>query len=193
MNRYNDAINICLTTIGESPIPSNTSITGHYEAELADTIIDESLTEVLSAGYHFNTTEDWDLVPDSSGYISIPSGAISVDASATSSNLIVKNGKLFDKTDNTFIFTQTIPADVTWEVAFDDLHSIAQLLVVAKAKMKLYLRVVGVDNAYQVFMKEVEDATATVRGEDVWSGDYSIFDETSTIRAMNRGQNPTAL
>lgn len=248
MNRYNDAINICLTTIGESPIPANTSIQpycsisgvvtegvcsitthttetactgaspagtwtkfdnsiactgatptagvweeGHYEGLLADTIIDESLIEILSQGYHFNTDEDWDLVPDAAGYIAIPAGALSVDASQTNENYIVKSGKLYDKENATYIFTETVQADITWEIAFDDLHSIAQLLVVAKAKMKLYIRVVGVDNAYQVLAQEVVDATTTVRGEDIWSGDYSIFDETSTTRAMSRGQNPTAI
>ena len=193
MNRYNDAINICLTTIGESPIASSTSITGHYEAELADTFIDEALTEVLAQGFHFNTDEDWDLVPDSSGYIAIPSGALSVDASETNINYIVKEGKLYDKEEQSYIFTDTVKADITWEIAFDDLHAIAQILVVAKAKMKLYVRVVGVDNAYNVLVKEVEDAEITVRGEDIWSGDYSIFDDDSTVRVMRRGRNPIAL
>jgi ribulose bisphosphate carboxylase small subunit len=193
MNRYNDAINICLTTISESPVPQNTSITGHYEAELADTIIDEALTEILSQGYQFNTDEDWDLVPDTSGNIAIPAGALAVDATQTSSNYIVKNAKLYDKVAQSYIFTTTVQADVTWNIAFDDLHSIAQLLVVAKAKQKLYMRVVGVDDTYKVLSKEVEEATTTVRGEDIQSGDYSIFDDVSTSRFKNRTQNPTAI
>ena len=193
MNRYNDAINICLTTISESPVPQNTSITGHYEAELADSIIDEALIEVLSQGYNFNTDTEWDLVPDANNEIAIPPYALAVDASSTSTDYIVKEGKLYNKATADFNFTETVKADVTWKIDFDDLHSIAQLLVVAKAKKKLYIRVVGVDAAYNVLDKEVEEATTTLRGEDMWSGDYSIFDDTSSTRVMNRGRNPAAI
>jgi hypothetical protein len=190
MNRYNDAINICLTTIGESPIPASTSIVGHYEAELADTIISESLTEVLAFGYNFNTDSDWELVPDTSGNIAIPAGAISVDASTTSSDYIMKSAKLYNKATMSYVFTETVLADITWAIDFNDLQPIIQILVVAKAKMKLYTRVVGVDTAYKVFVQEVEDATTAVRAEDITSGDYSIFDDTVTSRVMTRTSNP---
>ena len=190
MNRYNDAINICLTTIGESPIPTSTSIVGHYEAELADTIISESLTEVLAFGYNFNTDSDWELVPDTSGNIAIPAGAISVDASTTSSDYIMKSAKLYNKATMSYVFTETVLADITWAIDFNDLQPIIQILVVAKAKMKLYTRVVGVDTAYKVFVQEVEDATTAVRAEDITSGDYSIFDDTVTSRVMTRTSNP---
>ena len=193
MNRYNDAINICLTTIGESPIPASTSIVDHYEAELADTIISEAMTEVLAFGYNFNTDSDWELIPDTSGYIALPSGALSVDATVTSSDYIMKSGKLYNKVTKSYVFTETVLASVIWESDFDDLPAVVQLLVVAQAKMKLYTRIVGVDSAYKVFVKEVENATTAVKAEDITSGDYSIFDDTSASRVMTRTTNPLAL
>jgi len=193
MNRYNDAINICLTTIGESPIPTSTSIVGHYEAELADTILSEAVTEVLAFGYNFNTDSDWPLVPDTSGYIGIPSGGISVDATTTSFDYVMKNGKLYDKATQSFIFTETVLADVIWEAGFDDLPAVVQMLIVAIAKLKLYTRIVGVDTAYRVFAQEVEDAKVAVIADDIVSGDYSIFDDTATKRVMTRTTNPLAL
>jgi len=193
MNRYNDAINICLTTIGESPIPASTSIVDHYEAELADTIISEAMTEVLAFGYNFNTDSDWELIPDTSGYIALPSGALSVDATVTSSDYIMKSGKLYNKVTKSYVFTETVLASVIWESDFDDLPAVVQLLVVAQAKMKLYTRIVGVDSAYKVFVQEVENATTAVKAEDITSGDYSIFDDTSASRVMTRTTNPLAL
>lgn len=192
MNRYNDAINVCLMAIGEHTIPG-TSITGHPEAELADLALDEALREVMSYGYQFNTDEDWDLVPDASGYIAIPAGALAVDASQTSSDYIVKNDKLYDKAGQTFIFTSTVQVDVTWEIAFDDLNIIVQNYIVALAKTKLYTRVVGVDSMYSVLKQEEQDTKSLLLREDISSGDYSIFDDIGTSRVKNRTQNPTAL
>ena len=192
MNKLNDAINICLTTIGETPLPAGASITGNFEAETADTILEEALTEVLSQGYQFNTDEDYPLSP-SNGTIVVPEGVLAIDASQSSSDYIVKEGNLYDRGTLSSVFTETVKVNITWDSAFDDLHPIPQLLVVAIAKMKLYSRVVGVDNMVNLLMQEVRDAKTTLLHEEMQSGDYSIFDGTDTRRVMNRTQNPNAL
>jgi len=181
-------------TIGERPLGAGDSITGHFEAELADVTLDEALTEVLSHGYQFNTDEDYPLMPDNTGVIEIPSLAIAVDASQSSSDYIVRDGKLYDKTtqkDNTF--TDAISVDILWNIPFDELHPIVQSLVVATAKTKLYTRVVGVDNMYAILKEEEEAAKTALLHEELQSGDYSIFDDTYVVRPMRRSQNPTAL
>jgi len=193
MNKLNEAINICLMTIGERPLGTSESITGHFEAELADVALDEALTEVLSHGYQFNTDEDWEFVPDADDYIAIPSGALAVDASQSSLDYIVKSGKLYDKANHTFKFESTIKASITWQVDFDDLHPIVQLYVLAVAKTKLYTRVVGVDNMYSILKEEEATTKTALLHEEIQSGDYSIFDDTGVRRVMNRTQNPTAL
>ncbi len=193
MKRYNDAINICLTTIGESPVPSTTSIVGHYEAELADTIIGEAKTEILAEGFQFNTDDNWDLVPDTQGYITIPADVISVDGTSRGDDLIERAGKLYNKADNTYKFTSTQKLSIVWDLAFDTLPIPMQSVVVAAAKLKLYTRVIGVDSMVGQLQRELQDTRSLMITEDLRSGDYSIFDDTYTTRPMNRGQNPTAL
>ena len=192
MNRLNNAINICLTTIGEAPLSEGEAITGNYEAETANTAIDEALIEVLSHGYQFNTDTDYPLSP-SNGTIVVPEGVLAIDASAAASDYIVKEGNLYDKTNLTSVFTAPVKVNITWETDFDDLHTIPQLLIVASAKAKLYSRVVGVDNMMNLLLQEVRDAKEALLREELQSGDYSIFDSTDTRRVMNRGQNPSAL
>ena len=192
MNRLNDAINICLTTIGEPPLAEGASITGNFEAETASTAIDEALIEVLSHGYQFNTDEDYPLSP-SNGTIVVPEGVLAIDASQSSSDYIVKEGNLYDKTNLSSVFTEPVKVNITWNTDFDDLHTIPQLLVVASAKAKLYSRVVGVDNMVNLLLQEVQDAKTALLREEIQSGDYSIFDAADTRRAMNRTQNPNAL
>jgi len=128
------------------------------------------------------------------GVITIPADALSVDATQTSANYIVREGNLYDKTtlsDNGF--TDTVLANITWRMEFDDLASMVQLLVVATAKMKLYSRVVGVDNSINLLMNEVQEARRTLLHAEIQSGDYSIFDSADVRRVMNRTQNPNAL
>jgi len=193
MKRYNDAINICLTTIGESPVPNSTSITGHYEAELADTAITEAKTEILAEGFQFNTDDNWELVPDTQGYITIPADVISVDGTSRGDDLIERAGKLYNKADNTYKFTSTQKLSIVWDMQFDTLPVPMQTVVVAMAKLKLYTRVVGVDSMVGQLERELQDARSLMITEDLRSGDYSIFDDTYTVRPMRRGQNPTAL
>ena len=193
MKLLNDAINICLTTIGESPIPSTTSHIGHYEAELAHTIIGEAKTEILAEGFQFNTDDNWELVPDTQGYITIPADVISVDGTSRGDDLIERAGKLYNKADNTYKFTTTQSLSIVWDMAFDTLPVPMQSVVVAAAKLKLYTRVIGVDNMVEQLERELQDMRSLMITEDLRSGDYSIFDETSTIRVMSRGQNPSAI
>jgi len=193
MKLLNDAINICLTTIGESPIPSTTSIVGHYEAELAETIIGEAKTEILAEGFQFNTDDNWKLVPDTQGYITIPPDVISVDGTSRGDDLIERAGKLYNKADNSYIFTTAQDLSIVWDMTFDTLPVPMQSVVVAAAKLKLYTRVVGVDSMVTQLQRELQDTRSLMITEDLRSGDYSIFDETSTRRPMNRGQNPSAI
>lgn len=193
MKLYNDAINICLTTIGESPVPSTTSIVGHYEAELAETIIGEAKTEVLAEGFQFNTDDNWTLVPDTDNYITIPADVISIDGTSRGDDLIERAGKLYDKARNSYIFTTPQALSIVWDMAFDTLPIPMQSVVVALAKLKLYTRVVGVDSMVTQLEKELQTTRSLMITEDLRSGDYSIFDEASTTRVMTRGQNPSAL
>lgn len=193
MKLYNDAINICLTTIGESPVPSTTSIVGHYEAELAETILGEAKTEILAEGFQFNTDDNWALVPDTQGYITIPTDVISVDGTSRGDDLIERAGKLYNKATNTYKFTTTQEISIVWDLAFDTLPIPMQTVVVAAAKLKLYTRVIGVDSMVTQLNRELESARSLMITEDLRSGDYSIFDDVSTSRFKNRTQNPTAI
>jgi len=193
MNRYNDAINICLTTIGLTRLGSGESVTGNYEAEIADSLLDEALQEVLSHGYNFNTDEDYPLNPDSFGVIEIPATALSVDLSGVTENYVVREGKLYNKdTQKNNDFTDAVDVDITWKMDFDDMHFIAQNYVVALAKQRLYSRVVGTDNFVNVLMQETQNAKTALLHEEMQSGDYSIFDATDVSRIITRNQNPTA-
>jgi hypothetical protein len=193
MKKLNEAINICLVTIGERPLGSSTPITGIYEAELSDTFLDEAKVELLSRGFIFNTDTQWELRPNTSDEIIIPYGALSVDATSASSDYIVKDNKLYNRAEHDFVFTETVEVDVIWDIDFDDLPSHAQVVIVDIAKEKLYSRVIGVDSTIKLLREDIQRSTATLLNEEMRLGDYSIFDDGATNRPMTRSRNPAGL
>jgi len=193
MKKLNDAINICLTTIGERPLGTSTPITGIYEAELADVTIEEAKTELLSKGFIFNTDTEWQLKPDNTNTIVIPYGALSVDATAASSDYIVKDNKLYNKATHDFIFTDVVSADIIWNIDFDDLPNHAQVVIVNMAKEKLYTRIVGVDATMRLLREDTIKSHSVLLGEEMRLGDYSIYDDGASNRAMTRSRNPVGL
>ncbi|AIA83153.1 tail protein [Podophage Lau218] len=190
MNKLNDAINICLTAIGERPLTGNTSITGNFEAELASDIIEEAKVEVLSSGYQFNTDNNWELIPDNNNYIGIPPTALFVDPTG-GENWIIQNEagarQLYNKDDQTLLFTEKALVDIRWNIDFDDMPVVAQQLTVNIAKKKLYERIIGVDSILNIFAQEIQQSKVNLLADEINVGDYSYFDDNPKI--LNRISN----
>lgn len=193
MNKYNDAINIVLMTIGEQIIEEDLPVTGIYEAELADSVIETVKEELISEGWSFNTDENWDFTPDVNGYITIPNTILRVDPTDPAKNYISKEGKLYDKANQTYKFTSAVSCDVVWNTEFDYIPPIMQQYVVAKASRILYQRIVGDVNMLQTMLKDEQDALIRVRIHEDDVNDWNIFDDTSVSRAITRTSNPVGI
>jgi hypothetical protein len=192
MKKYNDAINIGLQIIGEQTIEGQISIDGIYEAEQMSMLIDLTKAEVLAEGWVFNTDTNWTLVPDNEGYIVVPADVLKVDASGTT-NIIRKDGKLYDRANQTYKFTNSVACDVTWDIEFDELPPIMQQYITLKASRLLYQRLVGDANMLNVLLKDEQEAFFRVKLHEDDIGDYNIFDDQSVSRVITRTANPTGL
>lgn len=190
MKKYTEAINICLQAIGEQTIDETTIIEGHYEIEQADFLIEQVKNEVLAMGFTFNEETNWPLTPNTDGYIVIPTNILSIDG--VTEDVIRKDGKLYDKTNKTYIFSNTVLCDVTWSFDFDDIPPVFQRYIALKAARMLYQRLVAGD-LIQVLIKDEEDALLICRQHEDDVGDYNIFDDQSVSRALTRTSNPTGL
>lgn len=193
MNKLNDAINVVLMTIGEQILEEDIPITGIYEAELADMIIENVKEELLSEGWSFNTDENWSFTPDINGYVTLPELTLRVDPTDATINYISKEGKLYDKTNQTYKLTQAVKCDVVWNVEFDYLPPIMQQYIVTKAARIVYQRIVGDTNMLQVMLKDEQDALIRVRIYEDDVNDWNIFDDASVSRAITRTGNPTGI
>lgn len=193
MIKYNDAINVILQTIGEQTLQTGDSIDNIYEAEQADMIIEQVKLEILSEGWSFNTDTDWELIPDSEGYIVLPDYMLRVDAAATASNYIRKDSKLYDRTNKTFIFTNSVNCDIVWELDFDDIPLIAQRYITLKAARIMYQRFVGDSKVVEALLMDERDALLRLRMYEDDIEDVNIFDDTTVSRLLTRTSNPTGI
>ena len=119
-----DAINRMLRYIGELPVPTTIVIDnlpeGH-EARVAKTILSEISRELQEKGWWFNT-EDWEFIPDSTGYITLPDSVIPITPSTTREKYMVKGGDLYDVTNKTKIFT----TNITLKTVFEQQYSLSK-------------------------------------------------------------------
>lgn len=193
MKKYNEAINICLQVIGEQVIENDLALDGIYEAEIADTIIEATKEEILSEGWSFNTDTDWTMVPDTSGYIAVTPSMLRIDPSDVTDKVIRKDGKLYDKENRTYVFTNSVDCDVVWNLDFDDLPVIVQQYIVLKAARILYQRLVGDVNMLEILVQDERDARMRVDIHEDDVNDYNIFDNSSVMRMLNRRTNPIGI
>lgn len=191
MNKLNDAVNICLQTIGEQTLSVGQSVIGIHEAEQALSILDQETTTVLSKGLNCNTDDAWKLLPDTNGYIAVPSIAIRVDSNQI--DVIVKDGKLYDKSKMSYKFESAVIVDIIWDIPFDDLPYAVQYYVTLRAARILYQRLVGDASTLQVLLQDEEKARLDVIDHDVDTKDYNIFDNSTNARLLNRTKNPKGL
>jgi len=190
MRKYNEAINLALQVIGEQIIENDVSIEGIYEAEQADLLIENVKEELLSEGWTFNTDFNWSLAPDVEGYITVPADVIRVD---TASNYIRKDGKLYDKDNQTYKFTSAVSCDIVWDLEFDVLPPIMQQYITLKASRILHQRLVGDADVLSILIQDERDALVRVKMHEEDIGDYNIFDNTTVSRVISRNVNPVGV
>lgn len=193
MKKFNEGINLCLSVIGEQVLAGDISIEGIYEAELADLLIEATKKEILEEGWTFNTDTNWELAPDVDGYIVISENILRIDPSSTSIKAIRKDGKLYNKATQSYVFDNSVDCDIVWELDFDDLPPIMQQYIILKASRILYQRLVGDGDMLSILVKDEQEALLRVKTHEDDIGDYNIFDNQTVSRIISRNANPQSI
>lgn len=134
------AVNQMLLSIGQSPVEDFGS--GLYEEELARSMLAEVVSEVLTEGWNFNTDEDVLLGPDMDGLILLPTDALDVYVPR---NPLVshRKGKLYDRKNKTFVFTEGVRVTIRRSLDFDDLPATARTYCYMKAARRFQQKMLG--------------------------------------------------
>jgi hypothetical protein len=190
-----EGVNIALQTMGEMTLTTASTIADVYEAKTALEILVETRRTVLTEGLNCNTDFEWELTADASGYIAIASNILRVVSSDPTKDYIMKDNKLYNKTDRTFKFTasEIVKVDITWDLSFDNVpHTIAYYIAVRAARI-VYQRLIGATDIIRVLMDDEAKAHNKMIEHDVDTRNYNIFDQAVNRRIITRNRNPQGI
>jgi hypothetical protein len=181
-----EAVNVCLTNIGEAPVASLTGL--QVDAQVASSIIDEVSREVQTNGWHWNT-EVHTLSPNISNQILLPANTLRVDTVEKDSSLdVIQRGmKLYDRKDNTYTFTAPLRLHLTVGLDFDEIPEAARRYITMRSSRVFQERTLGSESLSKFNRADEQSAWALLQHEEAETGDHNmITDSYSTYTTVAR-------
>lgn len=174
------AINQILASVGQAPV-TTLERTNPDVAISYDTLIEVS-REVQSEGWTFNREYEYPFTPDQEGHIGYPKNVLQLDISSNPYYLqgskydtVKRDGKLYDRRNHTFVFTDTILCDVKWFFDWDDLPTPIQDYIVCRASTVVSNRIVGDPEQYTILQQKEAYMRAMALEYETQQGDYNMF------------------
>jgi predicted subunit of tRNA(5-methylaminomethyl-2-thiouridylate) methyltransferase len=190
-----DAVNIMLTSIGESPI--NTLGSGLQEAEIAEVVLDNVSRDVQSAGWHFNTEIRYSLTRNTANEINLPSNVVKVDKTSLlrdyNIDVVERGRKLYDRIGNKYTFSEDIEVDMVVLLSFGELPEVARRYITLRASRVYQQRMIGSESLGKQLIMDEQQAYLSLREAEAEVGDYNIFDNYDTYRALDRNPNSATI
>lgn len=172
------AVNRILRAGGEHPVSTLSSTSG--VALMAEALLDEVNFEFQSVGLVVNT-ETFEIEPDEDGVIALPSALLHVDVlvSEDPSDLYIQRGntptKLYNVTDQTFVFTDTVTARCVIGIDFNDLPFAIQMAITDETARRYQMQNVGDGQMDQMLREIWIQSRARGRAADIRSRQLNLF------------------
>tara|TARA_B100000700_G_C15046748_1_gene858317 strand:- start:3344 stop:3961 length:618 start_codon:yes stop_codon:yes gene_type:complete len=186
-----EAVNTILSAVGEPPINSLDE-QKNADAAIARNILNEVSREVQTHGWHFNTQQKVKLSPSTDSHIVLDDSVVRVDieniagGTYNSTDITQRGNKLFNRTDNTYVFSNDVEATVIYLLGWGELPEPARRFVTVRAARIFQDRMVG-SQAHHAFSREDESrARALLKEFEGETADHSIFDNYDVYRIVNR-------
>ena len=183
-----EAVNVMLSVIGEAPV-SSLDISGFSDVAIAKSILEEVSREVQSEQWSCNTENEYELVPDNSGYISVPSNVLKLDIIEDQSykySPVVRGSRLYDKKNKTFVFPETLKFDIVWYLPFTDLPETIRRYITIAAARKFQKRFYSSDTLDGFTQEDEYRARANALSSDEYEADYNMMANYSVHNILLR-------
>ena len=171
------AVNSILGSIGQSPI--TTLNYENPEIGFIYNILCEVNKDVQNEGWHFNTEYHLKVLPDSNGYITIPTNALRYDINDglkdKSKDVVQRNGRLYDLVNHTDEFTETLYLDLITLYEFNDLPNVFQRYITYRASVRAAAQLVSNPTLVQLLSAEEMKSRAACLEYETDKGDHSFF------------------
>ena len=185
-----EAVNTMLVTIGEQPVSSLDNLAGLQDASIARQILSNISRAVQSKGWVFNLDLQVTYTPDANGEINLGSNVLRIDTTSkvrgTTKDIVERGGKLYDRENNTSIFTDSVKVDRVIVLNFDDLPEVARRYIATRSARVFHARVVGSGELHRFFQEDEGQAWSELLEYEAEVGDYTIFDDYDVYRIIER-------
>ena len=185
------SVNSILGAIGQAPIsriyqtPSENRggdlVYINPEVAFVHSLLMEVDTDVQNEGWVFNRENHYPLTPDSKGKISVPENILRMDVYANAvyrtSDLVKRNGKLYDKMNHTFVFDpqKSIYFDIVWKWEYEELPSVFKRYITLRASGRAATQLVTNPQLVQLLATQESQARSACIEYECNQGDHTFF------------------
>ena len=189
------AVNQILQSCGQAPVTTldqtNPDVAIAYQTLL------EVSREVQAEGWSFNKEYNYEMTPDNNNEILIPNNMLQIDLSQNAANMdkdvIRRSGKLYDKANHTYTFTDKVECDVTWLFDWVDIPTPIADFIAARAASTVSSRIVGDGTQYQILQQKEAFTRAMAMEYECNQGDYTYFGHSGKTNTYTGYKPYTAL
>ena len=172
-----EAVNSMLGHIGESPVNSISDTNSlPISAVTATTVLDEVSREVQAEGWHFNTEESVLISPALDGTITLDDDIIEIDPHDNTLDIVQRGASLYNRTDNTSVFTADVAIDLVRWLDWDSLPEVARRYIILRASRVFQGRMVGSEELTSIIARDEYMARASLMETDSRTSDRTVFD-----------------
>lgn len=180
-----DSINEILLALNELPLDITDNVEDIQIATIVDKQLDITKRKILSKGWYFNTTTR-DLYPNVQGNIVIPLTFLSTDGGDNEPNLMVRDWKLFDKSEMSFIFDKSKECKVVEDIVFDDIPFIVADYITQVASLQAYINIIGNTEDISIRNRMIDIARIDAYREDANNRDGNILESDFVTGLLDR-------
>jgi hypothetical protein len=181
-----DAINQMLDVIGEAPVAS-VDDTGLVDATMARDLLRRVSRQVQSMGWHWNTDKSVELLPENPlpGIIRVPVNAARLDPSDVSVDAVVREGKLWNRKELTFLWSSSVLCKIVYIFPFDSLPEAARDYIAIRASRMFQDRRIGSETRNGFNERDEAMAKVTLENAESQTRNLTLADSHSVFRALN--------
>lgn len=185
-----EAVNAMLDTIGEAPIDSLIDI----EAPDAGTALRRlrvASKAVQLIGWEWNTELDVVITPNGDGHLVLPNNTLKVIAAQCDSTMRLthRGDKLYDKKNQTYIFTKTAKATLIVALLFEEMPEAARQYVMLTAADKFQDGVLGSPTLDKEAEESRMQALQSLEAAESEAGQYNILTDNYDTARLFIGRN----
>ncbi len=185
-----EAVNSMLGHIGESPVNSISDTNAlPISASTALSVLDEVSRAVQAEGWHFNSEVSVSLSPASDGTITLSEDILELDAVDTSIDLVQRGLSLFDRANNTTVFTKDLTVNLTRLLEWTSLPESARRYMTLRASRVFQGRIVGSRELEALIARDEYSARADLMDAESNTSDKTIFDSYDTAIRIGINRN----